>query len=609
MLLSIGMRRKNKNRRRGRLVGVFAVILGFFLSLGFFVVSAGALYVSYISIQLPTSAEIQTKRAIESTKLFDRTEKTLLYEVHGEEKRTVVSFPEIPIYLREATLAAEDAGFYEHPAFNWKTIARAFLINLKERRLAQGGSTITQQLAKNMFLSPESTVTRKLKEFILAMKLESRYSKDEILSLYLNQIPYGSNAYGVEAAAQTFFGKRVTELSLAEAAVLAGLPKAPSYYSPWGSHKAELMDRQGYILGRMAELGFITAEERDGAIGKVVFQSKPIALIKAYHFSLAVRDYLVQKYGEDLVSDGGLMVITTLDTRLQEIAERAVSEGAERNSKLYEGRNSALVAEDPKTGQILALVGSKDPFGEPEPKGCQPGVSCLFDPDFDVATRGLRQPGSALKPFAYLTAISGGYPRDTVVYDVPTEFSVNPICPTIPDFSDTRKECFHPRNFDDRFRGAVSFAEGLSQSINIPSVKALYLAGFDNVLGMLKKFGITTLGERARYGLSLVLGGGEVPLVQLVNAYAALANDGVLHSQKFILRVEDREGKVLEQYEDETKRAADAQYVRVISGILADKELRSGLFHGSLGLTVFPGRDVALKTGTTNDYRDAWAMG
>lgn len=597
-------------RKRGARKKIIFHFFGFLFSLGIFCLSLASLFLIFVSRNLPRPEQFDEKQVVESTKIFDRTGEVLLYEAHGEEKRTVIPFSEIPNSVKEATLAAENATFYTDPAFNLMGIARALLRNFKAGEVVQGGSTITQQLAKNLFLTPERTISRKLKELILAVQLEGRYSKDEIFELYLNQIPYGSNAYGIEAAALTFFNKGAKDLTLPEAATLAAMQNATTYYSPWGSHVKELFDRQRYVLGRMAELGFLTREESENAKKqKVVFQRNPDTL-KASHFSLMVRDYLVEKYGEEMVTNGGLRVLTSLDYRLQEIAERVVLENAEKNSELYEGRNAALVAEDPKTGQILAFVGSKDPDRDPEPAGCSPGVNCKFDPSFNVPLQGLRQPGSALKPFAYLAAFQKGYLPNSIVFDVPTEFaSGNPNCPALVDFSNTNRECFHPQNFENTFSGPVPLKQGLAHSMNVPSVKALYLAGFDDVLRTLKDFGITTLGERGRYGLSLVLGGGEVRLKEIVNAYAALSQDGVRHEQVFILEVRDRSGKVLEKYRDSATRVSDAQYPRMITQILSDADLRAGLFRGSLGLTVFPGREVAMKTGTTNDFRDAWTFG
>lgn len=538
--------------------------------------------------QLPSPDQLTARRVNQSTKLYDRTGQALLYEIHGEEKRTVIPFNDIPGYVKFATLAAEDVNFYNEPAFNWTAIVRALIQNLRAGHIVQGGSTISQQLVKNVFLTSEQTFTRKLKELVLAIELETKYSKDQILDFYLNQIPYGSNAYGIEAASQLYFSKSARDLSLAESAVLAALPRAPSYYSPWGSHANELLARKDYILDRMAEYRLVTTTERDTAKQvPVTFAAPSIGTIIAPHFSLAVRDQLIERYGEQLVMNGGLKIITTLDTKLQETAERVVAEGVQRNQELYNSRNGAMVVQDPKTGQILALVGSRDYF------------DVSNEGNFNVAMQGLRQPGSALKPFVYLTAFQKGYPPRTMLYDVPTEF-------------DTRKNpatSYRPVNFDARFRGAVSLENALAQSINVIAVKVLYLAGFDDVLKNLHRFGITTLKERWRYGLSLTLGGGEVRLIDLVNAYATLSQDGVRHEQRFILKVEDARGNVLEEYRDSTERVADPQYPQLVTQILSDEDLRAPLYQSSLPLTVFPDHDVALKTGTTEDYRDAWALG
>ncbi len=589
-----------KKRKRKR----FAV--SFFLIASIVIVSFAALGIVYVVVlvqELPSPDQFESHRVSQSTKIYDRSGQILLYEIHGEEKRTVIPFELIPEQMRKAAISVEDANFYTRPAFDWRGILRALWVDLKNLSFSQGGSTITQQLARNVFLSPEKTVTRKIKELILAIELESKYSKDEILSLYLNQIPYGSNAYGIEAASQTFFNKPAEKLSLAESALLAGLPKAPSYYSPWGSHVSDLLSRKDYIIDRMRELEYISGEESEAAKKeKIIFAPPSLGMIRAPHFSLMVKDYLVSKYGEDLVMNGGLRVISTLDWEMQQAAEKSIEDGVNRNEMLYGGKNASLVAQDPKTGQILALVGSKDYF-DIENGG-----------NFNVAVQGLRQPGSALKPFAYMTAFQKGYPPQTILFDVPTEFVSNdPNCPIIPNFngapqSSNQTKCFHPQDFDP-FQGPVSMTRALAQSINIPAVKTLYLVGLKSFLENAHNFGITTLNEGWRYGLSLVLGGGEVKLIDLTNAYATLAQDGVRHDQTAILEVSDSRGNTIEAYHNSATKAIDPQYPRLINQILSDRNLRAGLFQNSMGLTVFPGHDVALKTGTTNDYRDAWAMG
>jgi 1A family penicillin-binding protein len=554
--------------------------------LGVLLVLVGGGTFLYILQTLPSPDILADRRIPESTRIYDRSGKTLLYEIHGNEKRTQVPFEKIPETLTQATIAIEDEGFYTHRAFSIRGIIRGLIIKPLTGARAQGGSTITQQLAKNAFLTRDRTLVRKLKELALSIELERRFTKDEILSLYLNQIPYGATAYGVESASQLFFGKSVGSLTLAESALLASIPQAPTYYSPWGSHVDVLLARKDYALERMEGLGFISEEERVAATKEKLVFSDPSDGIRAPHFVLAVQDYLEQQYGEAAVRTGGLMVTTTLDWKLQELAEKAVSEGAQRNEELYNGKNAALVAEDPLTGQILALAGSRDYFDD------------AIEGKFNVATQGLRQPGSAIKPFVYVSAFENGYTPDTILFDVPTEF----------DTTGDPERSYAPENYDGLFRGPVTMRNALAQSLNIPAVKTLYLVGLDRALATAKNFGITTLTEKSRYGLSLVLGGGEVRLIDLVHAYGAFADDGITHAQSFILEVRDKEG-VLESYRNKERRVMDPQYVRLVNDILSDVDARRPLFSASLSLTVVPEYEVALKTGTTNDYRDAWAIG
>ena len=596
---------KKKNNRASK--GLLIILI---------IIASGLVTVAFILNDLPNPEQFENRQIAQSTKIYDRTGETLLYEIHGEEKRTTIPYEEIPDYIKQATVAIEDNNFYKNPAFDIRGIIRALITNILRGNIVQGGSTITQQLAKNAFFSSERTITRKIKELIVAFELEKKYSKDEILNLYLNQIPYGGNTYGVEAASQTFFGKNAKDLNLAESALLASLPKATNYYSPWGNHPDELLKRKNNVLEKMQESGYINQKEKDYA-QKFKLEFIPQASgIKAPHFVLDAQEYLNGKYGEEFVRTAGLRVITTLDWNLQQIAEKSVAEGTERNKNLYQGHNAALIAEDATTGQILALVGSKDYFGSPEPENCEPGINCRFEGNFNVATQGLRQPGSAMKPFAYVTAFKKGYSPDTVVFDSFTEFAANnPNCPTIIDplkseeNNDKNKECFHPRNFDGDFRGPVKLRTALAQSINIPAVKTLYLAGIDDTLKTAQEFGITTLTERSRYGLSLVLGGGEVTLKDLIGAYSVFAQEGIKHKQTIILKITDSKGNIIEEYKDAATQVIDQQYPRLINDILTDTDERSGLFSSSLPLTIFPGHEVALKTGTTNDYRDAWAVG
>src|SRR3989344_3653674 len=543
--------------------------------------------------ELPRPEKITSFRPIQSTKIYDRTGEILLYEIHDEQNRTIIAGSDIPLYAKQATISIEDRGFYQHAAFDVGDIIRALFENalvvtgLKSGNI-QGGSTITQQLVKQVFLTSERTLKRKIKELILAYWIEEQYTKDEILEFYLNQIPYGSNAYGIESASSLYFGKSAKDLSVAESAALAAIIQSPTYYSPWGKHVEEFLDRKNYVLKEMHRLGHIREDQLQSALREqLTFQPQSYGKIKAPHFVLGVKEYLVAIYGEERVENGGLKVVTTLDWHLQEVAERVVKEGAVKNSERYAGSNAALVAEDPKTGQILALVGSADYFNED------------IDGNFNVITQGLRQPGSTMKPIVYLAAFMKGYTPDTVVFDLPTQFNT----------SDDPRYNYSPANFEGTFRGPITLKQALSQSINVAAVKVLYLTGVSQALDTAQKLGITTLTDPSRYGLSLVLGGGEVRPIELVHAYSAFARDGVQHMQSNILRVEDAQGNTLETFKDEAEQVIDAQYARMINTILSDIELRSGLLSGSLPLTIFEGYQVALKTGTTNDYRDAWTIG
>lgn len=554
--------------------------------------------VLYFAKTLPSIQQIAAQQITQSTKIYDRTGSALLYEISSGGKRTVVPVNQIPQTLKDATVSIEDQNFYNEPAFDLKGIARAILANITKGGIVQGGSTITQQLARTAFLTLNQTFSRKLKELILAIKLNQYYSKDQILGLYLNVVPYGPTISGVEAASEAYFGKAVENIDLAQSAVLAAIPQAPTYYSPWGSHVSSLLARQRVVLQKMYDLGKINKTQYKNALAeKIVFRPQSLSGINAPHFVMAVQDYLVQKYGEAMVDNGGLKVTTTLDWTLQQKAEAAVTAGAAQNEKLYHGTNAALVAEDPKTGQILAMVGSRNYF------------DVKNEGNFNVATQGLRQPGSSLKPFIYLLAFQRGYTPQTVLFDLPTEFSTDPSCPSVPDFTNTDKTCFHPQNFEGTFIGPVSMRNALAQSINIPAVKTLYLVGLNTAVADMKTFGLSTLVDPGAYGLSLTLGGGAVRLIDLMKAYSTLAADGIKHDQVMVLAVQDANGNTLESYSDRSVQVSDPQSVRLVSNILSDVGARSGLFQNSLSLTVFPGHDVALKTGTSNDYRDAWTMG
>lgn len=549
----------------------------------------------FLERTLPDPETIATRKIGESTKIFDKTGKILLYDIHGEQKRTIVPWDQIPTSIKNATLASEDINFYNHKGFDVKGIFRAFFNNLRRLRLSQGGSTITQQLVKNALLGQEKTFSRKIKEIILSIEIERRFSKDQIFWMYLNQIPYGSNAYGIEAASETFFNKNASDLSLEEAATLAALIRATTYYSPYGNHVNELLIRKDSILLKMKNLGYITETEYASASKEQIVFTPLLEKIPAPHFVIMVKEYLMQKYGENTVENGGLNIITTLDATFQSIAEETVTKYAAINKEKYKANNAALVAIDPKTGDVLALVGSKDYYNIAE------------EGNFNVITAN-RQPGSAFKPFAYAAALSKGYPDSTVVFDLKTEF--NPNCS--PDGLQIKDQygldCYHPQNYDEQFRGPVSFRQGLAQSLNVLSVKVLYLGGVSDTIDLAEKMGITTLTDRSQFGLSLVLGGAEVHPIDLVSAYGVFANDGIRNPWSIIKKIQTSSGQILEEKKEENIRVLDSQVARVINDMLSDNSARSPVFGYSSSLYL-PGYSVAAKTGTTQENRDAWVVG
>jgi len=567
------------------------------LFLWFFVIGTILLLSFFLYLQrtLPDPESIATRKVGESTKIYDRTGEVLLYDIHGEEKRTIIPWEQIPDTIKKATLASEDSDFYNHKGLDLKGITRAFFKDIINLGVSQGGSTITQQLVKKALLGDERTISRKIKEAVLAIEIERKFTKDQIFWMYLNQIPYGSNAYGIESAAKAFFGKKASQLTVAEAATIASVTKAPSYYSPFGNHVNELLARKNSVLARMKNLGYISDTEYQSAlVQKLEFKTSD-ENIQAPHFVIMVKEYLSAKYGEAAVENGGFKIITTLDSNLQGIAEETVSKYAKINKEKYKATNAALVSIDPKSGDLLALVGSKDYFNISD------------EGNFNVAIAS-RQPGSAFKPFAYAAALEKGYPDDTVVFDLKTEF--NPNCQ--PDSSQIKDryglDCYHPQNYDGRYRGPVTFRQGLAQSLNVPSVKVLYLAGINDTMDLAEKMGITTLGDKSRFGLSLVLGGAEVKLVDLVSAYGVFANEGIRNPWSFIQRVESSTGQILEEKENKPERVLDSQITRLISNMLSDNSARAPVFGYSSSLYI-PGRDIAAKTGTTQENRDAWVVG
>lgn len=581
-----------KNKKLYWALNILVPVL-LFLILGSFLV-----FIFYAK-DLPRPEKFTEKQFVQSTKIYDRTGKVLLYEIYGEEKRTLVSLSAAPEYLKQAVIVTEDSNFYHNIGIDFKGILRSVLINLRIKEPIYGGSTISQQLIRSTFLSNEKTIERKVREIVLSLELNRRYSKDQILEWYLNQIPFGSNSYGVEAASQTFFGKSVSEISLAEAATLAALVQAPSRLSPFGDNKDKLLARKDYVLNRMAEEKFIT-EEKAEEIKKeeIKFSEKPVR-IKAPYFSLWVKQQIADKYGEDSLMKDGLKVYTSLDWDIQEATEKAAREGMERN-KNYNAYNDGVVVINPKTGEVLAMtVGNGDYYAEPYPKNCTPGVDCLFDPKFNVVvgtkTNPGRQPGSAFKPFVYVTAFKNGYDDKTVVNDEPTNFGV---------WGD--KE-YAPQNYDGLFRGPVSLRRALAQSLNVPSVKVLlYLAGLDDSIKTAQDLGITTL--KPPFGPSIVLGGWEVKLLEMASAYGVFATEGLKIPPVSILKIEDQYGDILEENKKSPERVLEKDACRLLNDILSDNDTRTPMF-GPRSHLYFENYQVAAKTGTTDNFRDCWTIG
>lgn len=554
-----------------------------------------ALFLLWVSSwRIPALDSFEGRDVSQSTKIYDRTGEILLYDVYQDIKRTVVPFDKISPNIKEAVLAIEDADFYSHKGIKITSIIRAVIANITGLGYNQGGSTITQQVVKNSLLTNEKSISRKIKEWVLAPKLEKVLTKEEIFSIYLNEIPFGGNLYGAEEATQAFFGKPSSDVTLAEAAYLAALPKAPSFYSPYGSHKDKLDERKNLVLSEMLQNGFITQKEYDDAKAEVVtFRPQSEFGIKAPHFVLEVREELVKKYGERVLEEGGLRVITTLNYDLQKKAEDYAKEFAEQNKKNFDAENIALVALDPNNGDILSMVGSRNYFDK-EIQG-----------NFNITTAH-RQPGSAFKPFAYAQAFSRGYTPDTVLFDLPTEFSTT--CTPEGKPRSSSSNCYMPGNYDLKYHGPMSMRNALAQSVNIASIKAFYLAGMQDTLRLAQSMGIQSLGDINQYGLTLVLGGGEVSLLDITSAYGVFANDGERNPYRYILEVKDKNGETLEKTETKPIRVLEANVAQQISDILSDEQARAPAFGYNSPLH-FPGRDVAVKTGTTNDYRDAVIVG
>lgn len=557
-------------------------------------VVASGLFLWISSLDIPDLSAFEERRILQSTKIYDRTGEILLYDLHEDVRRTIIPYEDISRNIKNATVAIEDDTFFEHMGVRPLAILRAALANLQGGDLlgGQGGSTITQQVVKNSILQREKTLTRKVKEAILSVRLEQELTKEEILGHYLNESPYGGTIYGVEEAAQTFFGKSATDVTMAEAAYLAALPQSPTRFSPYGNNVDLLNARQKLVLERMLVNNFINQEEYEAALAEeVVFQPQAVSGIRAPHFVFYVREQLIEKYGEEALAERGLRVISTLDYELQAEAERIVKERATFNTETYNASNAGLVAIDPQTGDVLVMVGSRDYFDEE------------IDGNFNI-TLASRQPGSSIKPMVYASAFTKGYTPETIVYDVRTQFST--ACE--PWELSSQSPCYSPNNYNNKFKGPITLRNALAQSLNIPAVKVLYLTSLRDAIKLTGDLGITTLNDPDRLGLTLVLGGGEVKLLEHTGAYGVFANEGVRAERRSILRIEDAKGNILEEPEVIENRVLDRDVALMITDILSDNVARTPLW-GANSLVNFPNRDVAAKSGSTNDLRDAWIMG
>ncbi|MDO8499093.1 MAG: penicillin-binding protein [bacterium] len=545
----------------------------------------GTIAVAIISRDLPDPNKLTDRQIAQSTKIYDRTGEHILYEIFQDQKRTTITLDQMSTFLPKAVVAIEDKHFYEHGGIRLPSILRALFNNVIGRSAGSGGaSTITQQLIKNAIIGNNpgfvSRVIRKIKEVVLAPRLEKKYTKDQILQMYLNEIPFGSTNYGAEAAAQTYFHKKAADLNLAEASTMAAMIQAPSYYL---NNSEKLRARRDYVLGLMVTQNYSTQAETDEAKKVELKMYRTTGIFAAPHFVLYVKQLLADQFGETTVDTGGLKVITTLDYEKQKLAEATVKELGDKYAKEFNANNAALVSMDPRTGQILAMVGSRDFFNDE------------INGQFNVAVLGRRQPGSSFKPFVYTYAFEKGYTPDTVLYDVVTNFEAR-----------DGKE-YIPKNYDNKEHGLVTARKALQGSLNIPAVQMLYLVGTENMIAWASKFGYTTFTGDP--GLSLVLGGAEVNLLEHTNGYATLANNGVYNAPSSILQVEDMQGNNLYEWkQEEGTEAVAPEIAATITSVLTDDVARAFTFGRNSTLTL-PGRPVAAKTGTTNNYFDAWTLG
>ncbi len=576
----------------------------------FFICILGFSVYFFILKGLPSPQSLSVTPIPQTTHIRDRNG-TELYKIYSGENRTPIKLADLPDHVKQAVIAIEDKDFYNHRGFSPTGLFRAFVSNLKKDSTLQGGSTITQQLVKISLLSPERTLIRKLRELALSIAVEYIYTKDEILEMYLNRVGFGGSSYGIEEAAQTYFGIPAAQLSLAQVSLLAGLPASPTVYSPYGSHPELAKSRQKEVLRRMVEDGYITWEQAEEASGLDLTFKPPATTISAPHFVMYIKEILTRKYGPELVEQGGLDVITSLDLDLQKKAEEIVATEVAKVNYLHITNGAALVT-NPKTGEILAMVGSKNYF------------DIASDGQVNV-TKAIRQPGSSIKPVNYALAFQKGFTPSSIIEDSPITYKT----PGQPNYS--------PQNYDNRYHGRVSLRTALASSYNIPAVKLLSANGIENMIALGTQMGITTWTDTSRFGLSLTLGGGEVTMLDMAQVYGTFANMGQRVPTQSILSVRDSRGRLLEEFRCDKKsptthyspfipaaNAAEALVTEItscpseevlgpgiaymITDILSDNAARAPTFGTNSQLNLAPHR-VAVKTGTTNSLRDNWTIG
>ena len=576
-----------KNPAERKLIVRDVLLVGIIL----IVLISGAFLLWASNLKTPDLNSFDDRILGQSAKIYDRTGSVLLYDLSQKVRRTVVPFDHISPFVKNASVAIEDVDFYKHGGVKATSIIRAIFADIISLHFSQGGSTITQQVIKNSLLNNQKDISRKIKEWILAIKLEQIADKDTILDLYLNDTSYGGNLYGVEEASQSFFSKKSSDLDLAESAYLAAIPQAPTFFSPYGKNKTALNQRKNLVLKKMLENNMITEDQYNKALTEeITFQPKNVTGIKAPHFVMFLKDYLEKKYSDQILQQGGFKIISTIDYNLQQKAEQIAKDYITKNAKNFKASNGAMVAIDPKTGQILAMVGSRDYFDKE------------IEGNFNVATAH-RQPGSSFKPFVYATAFNKGFTPETPIYDVFTEFNTSCSETGVPNVPTAK--CYHPQNYEGGYKGLMNLRSALGASRNIPAVRLLYMVGIDESIRTARAMGIDSLTTAAQYGLTLVLGGGEVSPLDMASAYGVFANDGLRNPYTGILEIQDSKGTDVEIFTSSSKQVIPQQTARLMNDVLSDPHARSSIF----GSRYFGDKQVAIKTGTTNNSRDAWIIG